>query len=78
MVSVREKVSYKISGKGQGVEAIKPLLTCRKRIDEIETGRSSLAQDEYSGNLFTDYMVSGTEVARTWPRLLCGTWEPGF
>lgn len=65
MVSVREKVSYKISGKGQGVEAIKPLLTCRKRIDEIETGRESLAQDEYSGNLFTDYMVSGTEVART-------------
>lgn len=37
VVSVREKVSYKISGKDQGDEAIKPLLKCRKRIDEIKT-----------------------------------------
>ena len=37
VVSVREKVSYKISGKDQGYEAIEPLLRCRKRIDEIKT-----------------------------------------
>ena len=37
VVSVREKVSYKVSGKGQGDEAIEPLLKCRKRIDEIKT-----------------------------------------
>lgn len=37
VVSVREKVSYKISGKDQGDEAIEPLLKCRKRIDGIET-----------------------------------------
>lgn len=37
VVSVREKVSYKISGEDQGDEAIKPLLKCRKRIDEIKT-----------------------------------------
>jgi hypothetical protein len=29
VVSVREKVSYKISGKGQGDEEIKPLMKCR-------------------------------------------------
>lgn len=37
VVSVREKVSYKISGMDQGDEAIKPLLKCRKRIYEIKT-----------------------------------------
>ena len=37
VVSVREKVSYKASDKDQGDEAIKPLLKCRKRIDEIKT-----------------------------------------
>jgi len=54
VVSVEEKVSYKISGKGQGDEAIKPLLTCRKRIDEIETEGESLTQDKLNGYLFTD------------------------
>lgn len=33
VVSVREKVPYKVSGKNQGDEAIEPLLKCRKRID---------------------------------------------
>ncbi len=37
VVSVREKVPCKVSGKNQGDEAIKPLLKCRKRIDEIKT-----------------------------------------
>lgn len=37
VVSVREKVSYKTSCKDQGDEAIEPLLTCRKRKDEIKT-----------------------------------------
>jgi len=37
VVSVREKVSYKTSGKNQGDEAIEPLLKCRKRIEEIKT-----------------------------------------
>jgi len=31
-VSVREKVSYKISGKDQGDEEIEPLLKCRKAL----------------------------------------------
>ncbi len=54
VVSVREKVSCKISSKDQGDEAIKPLRTCRKRIDEIKTERLSLTRDKFSGNLFTD------------------------
>lgn len=54
VVSVREKVSYKTSGKDQGDEAIKPLLKCRKRIDEIKTEGESLTRDKLSGNLFTD------------------------
>lgn len=54
VVSVREKVSYKTSSKNQGDEAIKPLLTCRKRIDEIKTEGESLTRDKFSGNLFTD------------------------
>jgi hypothetical protein len=37
VVSVREKVPDKVSGKSQGDEEIEPLLKCRKRIDEIKT-----------------------------------------
>ena len=54
VVSVREKVSYKTSCKDQGDEAIEPLLTCRKRIDEIKTEGESLTRDKFRGNLFTD------------------------
>ena len=53
VVSVREKVSNKISGKIQGDEAIEPLLKCRKRIEGIKTEEKSLLQDKFSGNLFT-------------------------
>lgn len=53
VVSVREKVSYKISGKDQGDEAIKPLLKCRKRINGIKTEGESLTRDKLSENLFT-------------------------
>jgi hypothetical protein len=54
VVSVREKVSFKTSGKDQGDEAIKPLLTCRNGIDEIKTEGESLTRDKLSGHLFTD------------------------
>ena len=37
VVSVREKVSCKTSGKSRGDEATEPLLKCRKDIDEIKT-----------------------------------------
>lgn len=53
VVSVREKVSYKASGKDQGDKAIKPLLKCRKRKDEVKTEGKSLTRDKLSRNLST-------------------------
>ena len=47
MVSVREKVPYKTSGKNQGDEEIEPLLKCRKRIDGIKTEGKSLTREEF-------------------------------
>jgi hypothetical protein len=52
-----------------------PLLKCRKRIDDIETGVQLLLRDEPGGYLFTALAVSGTKVARARFRLRCGTWE---
>ena len=63
MVSIGEKVSYKTSGKGQGDEAIKPLLKCRKCIDKIETEGKSLTREKFGGNLFTGQAVFGIKVA---------------
>lgn len=53
MVSVREKVSYKISGKDQGDEEIKPFMKCRKVVNEIKTEEWMLLRDKLSGNLIT-------------------------
>jgi hypothetical protein len=52
-----------------------PLMTCRKRIDDIETGVQLLPWDESGGCLFIGQMVSGTKVARARFRRQCGTWE---
>jgi hypothetical protein len=51
-------------------------MTCRKRSDDIKTEEESLPREESGGNLFTAQVVSGMKVARAWPRLLSGTWEP--
>jgi hypothetical protein len=56
--------------------ASEPLMSCRKRIDDIETGEESLTRDEPGGYLPTAQAVSGIEVARARSRLLCGTREP--
>jgi hypothetical protein len=56
--------------------ASEPLMTCRKRRNGVETGRESLSRDQSGGNLSTAQAASGMEAARTWSRLLCGTWEP--
>ena len=53
-----------------------PLLKCRKRSDDIETGVQLLPWDESGGCLFTGQMVSGMKVARARFRRQCGTWEP--
>ncbi len=53
-----------------------PLMTCRKRIDDIETGRESFSRDEPGGDLLTAQAVSGIKAARAQLRLWCGTCEP--
>jgi len=54
----------------------KPLMTCRKRIDDIKTGRESFFWDEPGGDLPTAQAVSGIKAARAQFRLWCGTCEP--
>ena len=56
--------------------ASKPLMTCRKRSEDIKTEEESLPREEPGGNLPTAQVVSGMKVARAWLRLLSGTWEP--
>src|SRR3989442_2244719 len=53
-----------------------PLMTCRKLMGDIETGRGVRARDEPGGCLLIGQVVSGMEVARAWSGLRCGTWEP--
>jgi len=52
-------------------------MTCRKRIDESETGVESLLRDESGRYLLTGQVLSGMKVARAWSWRLCGTCEPG-
>lgn len=56
--------------------ASEPLMTCRKRRNDVETARESLSRDESGGSLLTAQTASGMEAARARSRLLCGTWEP--
>ena len=51
-------------------------MTCRKRLDGIETGVESVLRDESGGNLLTAQVVSGMKAARARFRLWYGTWEP--
>ncbi|WP_308364564.1 MULTISPECIES: reverse transcriptase domain-containing protein [unclassified Microbulbifer] len=56
--------------------ASEPLMTCRKRRDDVKTGGKSLTRDKSGRNLSTAQAASGIKAARTRLRLLCGTWEP--
>ena len=56
--------------------ASEPLMTCRKRREDVETAGESLPQDKSGGSLLTARAASGMEAARARSRLLCGTWEP--
>src|ERR1700680_2532860 len=51
-------------------------MTCRKRIDGIETEENRYLGKQPGGNLPTAQVVPGMEVARAWRRLWCKTWEP--
>jgi len=35
------------------MSASEPLMTCRKRMNDVKTGRKSLARDKFGGYLFT-------------------------
>jgi hypothetical protein len=56
--------------------ASEPLMTCRKRRNDVKTEGESLPREESGGNLSTAQAASGMKAARTRSRLLCGTWEP--
>lgn len=75
MVSVTEKAHRMCQVGTEKANASEPLMTCRKRSDDIETGVQLLPRDKPGGYLFTALVVSGTEVARARFRLRCGTWE---
>ena len=45
------------------MNASEPLMTRRKRRDDVKTGRESLARDKSGGHLFTVQMASGVEKA---------------
>src|ERR671925_720414 len=73
---------------GQGAQVVRqvrvkkangsePLMTCRKRIDGIETEESRYLGREPGGDLLTAQVVPGIKVARAWLRLWHETWEPG-
>jgi hypothetical protein len=53
-----------------------PLMRCRKRSGDIETGVGILPRDESGGCLLTGQVVSGMKVARARFRRQHGTWEP--
>ena len=75
MVSVAEKAHMMRQVGTEKANVSEPLLKCRKRIDDIETGVQLLPRDEPGGYLSTALVVSGTKVARARFRLRCGTWE---
>jgi hypothetical protein len=56
--------------------ASEPLMTCRNRTGDIETGDALWLRDEPGGCLSIGQAVSGMEVARAWSGLLRGTCEP--
>jgi hypothetical protein len=56
--------------------ASEPLMTCRKRRNDVKTEGESLTREQSGGHLFTARMASGIKAARTRSRRLCGTWEP--
>jgi hypothetical protein len=53
-----------------------PLMTCRKKLDGIETRVVLVPWDEFGGCLRAARMVPGMEAARAWPGLSYGTCEP--
>ena len=45
------------------MSASEPLMKCRKRRNDVKTGRKSLTRDKFGMNLFTVQAASGMKVA---------------
>ena len=75
MVSVAEKAHKMCQVRTGKANVSEPLLTCRKRMDDIRTGVQLLPWEEPGGYLLTALVVSGMKVARARFRRRCGTWE---
>ena len=75
VVSVAEKAHEMCQVRTEKANVSEPLLTCRKRSDDIKTGVQLLPRDESGGCLSIGQMVSGVKVARARFRRWCGTWE---
>jgi hypothetical protein len=75
VVSVTEKAHKMCQVRTGKANVSEPLLTCRKRSDDIETGVQLLPWDKSGGCLFTGQMVSGIKVARARFGRQCGTRE---
>lgn len=63
MVSDKEKVLSKNQVTMQETTVKEPLMKCRKRINDVKTGRRWLARDKLEMHLFTALMASGTKAA---------------
>jgi len=59
VVSVTEKAHEMRQVGTEKANVSEPLLKCRKRIDDIETGVQLLSWDESGGYLFTALVVPG-------------------
>jgi hypothetical protein len=75
VVSVAEKAHEMCQVRTGKANVSEPLLTCRKRMDDIRTGVQLLPWEEPGGYLLTALVVSGMKVARARFRRQCGTRE---
>jgi len=62
--------------RAEKASASEPLMTCRKRIDDIKTEGESFLRDQSGRNLSTAQVMSGIKAARAQLRLWYGTCEP--
>jgi hypothetical protein len=75
VVSDAEKAHEMRQVRAEKANVSEPLMTCRKRRDDIKTRVPLLPWDKPGGDLLTALAVSGTEVARARFRLQHETWE---
>jgi hypothetical protein len=77
VVSVAAEGARKVRRVGaRKANASEPLMTCRNRMNGIETEGNRYLGMSLEESLLTVQAVSGIEVARAWFRLWHGTWEP--